>query len=95
MPRNFDRRVEAVGPVDDLTLHPRLHSLIGTCLSDNRQAWDLAADGTYRQRVPDGEPERATHKLLLLDSWGMIKPGEQKSGLAATGLSAEVSRGDR
>jgi polyphosphate kinase len=95
MPRNFDRRVEAVAPVDDVTLHPRLHSLIATCLSDNRQAWDLAADGTYRQRVPDGEPERATHKLLLLDSWGIIKPGEPKSGVAATGLSAEVSRSDR
>jgi len=82
MPRNLDRRVEAVAPIDDATLHPRLHSLLATCLADNRQAWDLAADGTYRQRDPNGEPVRATHQLLLIDSWGMIKPGDQRSGPA-------------
>jgi polyphosphate kinase len=80
MPRNFDRRVGAVAPVDDVTLHPRLHSLLSVCLADNRQAWDLAADGTYKQRVPGGEPVRATHQLLLLDPWGMVKPSEVKLG---------------
>jgi len=83
MPRNFDRRVEAVAPVDDVTLHPRLHSLLSVCLADNRQAWDLAADGTYAQRVPGGEPVRATHQLLLLDPWGMVKPPEVKVGAPA------------
>jgi len=79
MPRNFDRRVEAVAPVDDVSLHVRLHSLLNVCLADNRQAWDLAADGTYTQRMPrDGEPERATHKLLLADPWGMVKPADQR-----------------
>ena len=79
MPRNFDRRVEAVAPIDDVTLYPRLHSLLAACLSDNRQAWDLAADGTYRQRIPNGEPQRATHELLLLDPWGIVKPSEPKT----------------
>jgi polyphosphate kinase len=73
MPRNFDRRVEAVTPVDDPVLHARLHSLIETCLRDNRQAWELEPDGTWQQRVPDGEV-RATHSILLLDSWGMVPP---------------------
>jgi len=71
MPRNFDRRVEAVAPVVEAGLHPRLHSLLQTCLADNRQAWDLAADGTYTQRSPNGDQERATHRILLRDSWGM------------------------
>jgi polyphosphate kinase len=78
MQRNFDRRVEAVAPIDDVAMHPRLHSLLEVCLSDNRQAWDLAADGTYTQRMPNGEPVRATHQLLLADSWGMVKPAEPK-----------------
>ena len=73
MPRNFDRRVEAVVPVEDPALHRRLRALLNVCLSDNRQAWDLAADGTYTQRTPGAEPERATHKLLLRDSWGMAR----------------------
>ncbi|HXV16408.1 MAG TPA: polyphosphate kinase 1 [Gemmatimonadaceae bacterium] len=74
MPRNFDRRVEAVAPVEDTTLHPRLRSLLDTCLSDNRQAWDLHADGSYVQRQPDGEPERSAQAIFLHDSWGMQKP---------------------
>jgi polyphosphate kinase len=84
MPRNFDRRVEAVAPVDDPALSPRLHALLATCLADNRQAWDLAADGTYQQRIPNGEPVRAIHELLLIDSWGMVKPADQKTGPAAS-----------
>jgi len=72
MPRNFDRRVETVVPVEDRSLHPRLRSLLELCLSDNRQAWDLLPDGSYRQRHPGREPERATHKVLLRDSWGMV-----------------------
>jgi polyphosphate kinase len=81
MPRNLDRRVEAVAPVDDVALHPRLHALLSTCLADNRQAWDLAADGTYTQRAPNGEPVRATHQLLLIDSWGVVKPTDQRAGV--------------
>ncbi|OLD49890.1 MAG: RNA degradosome polyphosphate kinase [Gemmatimonadetes bacterium 13_1_40CM_2_60_3] len=89
MPRNLDRRVEAVAPIDDVKLHPRLHSLLSTCLADNRQAWDLAADGTYTQRVPNGEPVRATHQLLLVDSWGMAKAVEQRPG-AAVGQAGDL-----
>jgi polyphosphate kinase len=71
MPRNFDRRVEAVAPVDDPTVHARLQSLLETCLRDNRQAWDLDPDGTWRQRVPVDEL-RATHSILMVDSWGLV-----------------------
>ena len=71
MPRNFDRRVEAVVPVEDASLHPRLRALLATCLEDNRQAWELHPDGTWTQRHPGDDPERATHRRLLRDSWGM------------------------
>ena len=77
MPRNFDRRVEAAAPIEDKSLHPRLKSLLETCLTDNRQAWELEPDGSYIQRVPHGEPERATHKILLANSWGINGPPEE------------------
>ncbi|HEX6052156.1 MAG TPA: polyphosphate kinase 1, partial [Gemmatimonadaceae bacterium] len=70
MPRNLDRRVEVVTPVEDRALHPRLHSLLETCLADNRQAWELHADGSYVQRRPGDREELATHRLLLRDPWG-------------------------
>ena len=72
MPRNLERRVECVTPVDDMGLQARLDSVLATCLADNRQAWELAADGTYQQRQPNGDPERATHPTLLRDSWGRV-----------------------
>jgi polyphosphate kinase len=67
MPRNLDRRVEAITPVEDKAIHPRLRALLDTCLNDNRQAWELRSDGSYVQRTPGDEPERATHRLLLRD----------------------------
>ena len=73
MPRNFDRRVETVAPIEDPILHARLDSLLHACLQDNRQAWMLQTDGTYVQRHPGrDEPERATHALLLKDAWGRV-----------------------
>jgi polyphosphate kinase len=76
MPRNFDRRVEAIAPVEDPALHAPLRALLETCLADNRQAWDLAADGTYTQRHPaPGQPERATHRILQRDPWGQVHEG--------------------
>ena len=69
MPRNFLRRVEAAVPVETSALQERLLSLLATCLEDNRQAWDLGADGRWIQRRPLGEV-RAAHVRLLADSWG-------------------------
>ena len=88
MPRNFDRRVEAVAPVEDRTLHPRLQALFDTLLADNRQAWELDADGVWHQRMPAGAV-RATHVTLLRDSWGR-SPAEVSEDQAAASQPAET-----
>ena len=72
MPRNFDRRVEVVAPIENRQLHPRVCSLLETCLADNRQAWDLQPDGTYVQRKPGSNPVISTHERLLQNSWGLM-----------------------
>jgi polyphosphate kinase len=71
MPRNFDRRVEGVAPIEDPMLHERLDRLMTTYLSDDRQSWALASDGTWTQRQAD-DSRNASHTLLLTDSWGAI-----------------------
>ena len=73
MTRNFDRRVEAIVPVDDILLHEKLHSLLVTSLEDNREAWDLSPDGSYTQRRPNGEPVHATQEAFLRDPWGVVR----------------------
>ena len=87
MPRNFDRRVEVITPIEDRSLHPRVCALLDTCLADNRQAWDLASDGTYVQRKPGTHPVVSTHERLLVNSWGVQPmPAEKENG--ALGLHA-------
>jgi polyphosphate kinase len=85
MPRNLDRRVEVVTPVQNPFFQKRLQSVLDVCLADNRQAWDLQPDGSYVQRHPeDGRGERATHRMLLRDSWG----GSRESGAFTFEVSA-------
>lgn len=70
MPRNLDRRVEAVAPVEDPHHRRAMCDVLELMWEDNRQAWELLPDGTYRQRQPPSpEEERATHRRLL-DSAG-------------------------
>jgi polyphosphate kinase len=66
MPRNLDRRVEAVVPIEDPHHRRVMRDLLELMWEDNRQAWDLLTDGTYRQRLPPSpQEERATHRRLL------------------------------
>jgi polyphosphate kinase len=66
MPRNLDRRVEAVTPIEDADIAKELKELLDIFLSDNRQAWELQPDGSYVQRRPaEDEPERNAQNLLM------------------------------
>jgi polyphosphate kinase len=73
MPRNFSRRVEVAVPVEDPALHARLAALLDTYLNDDRQSWELAADGTYSRRHPADGIELASQSILLRDSWGLSR----------------------
>ncbi|MEM6253064.1 MAG: polyphosphate kinase 1 [Cyanobacteria bacterium P01_D01_bin.156] len=66
MPRNLDRRVEAVVPIIDPRLRQELTSTLNSCLTDNRQAWQMQPDGTYVQRQPaSDEALHSTHEHLM------------------------------
>jgi polyphosphate kinase len=93
MPRNFLRRVEAAVPVEAPQLQERLRSLLETCLEDNRQAWDLGADGDWVQRKPHGEV-RSTHVRLLVDSWGRTPEASRADVQALSDSSLRQATGD-
>jgi polyphosphate kinase len=66
MNRNLSHRVEAAVPVEDAALRTRIKEILEILLNDNRQAWNLSADGAWTQRTPaPGEPERGTHQRLM------------------------------
>ena len=58
MPRNLDRRVEALAPVDDPELQERLDEILEVNLADDMLAWELDADGTWQQGADDGGHRR-------------------------------------
>jgi polyphosphate kinase len=51
MPRNLDRRVEALAPVMDPDLQFRLDEILDVLRADDHLAWELLPDGQWR-RVP-------------------------------------------
>jgi polyphosphate kinase len=75
MRRNLNRRVEAVTPVESPELVNDLQEILGILLADNRQAWELHADGRYTQRqAPNQERQQSAHNILMemaLESAGM------------------------
>ena len=76
MPRNFERRVEVVVPVEDPNHGARLRRLLETSLADTRQAWDLSADGKYTQRHTDGR-EINSQVIFTGDPWGLAPDREE------------------
>jgi polyphosphate kinase len=68
MPRNFERRVEVMFPVEAEDLRRRIvDEIIPTYLKDNRRARILQPDGTYvRAKAGDEAPHRSQVELLAL-----------------------------
>ena len=53
MPRNLDRRVEAVAPIEDPHLKTQFEALLDLYLSDTG-AWHMHSDGHFAQRQHSG-----------------------------------------
>jgi len=59
MKRNLESRVEVLAPVEAPALQEELRAFLDTQLEDQRNGWDMQADGTYVQRQPQGKGRRS------------------------------------
>ena len=63
MPRNLDRRVEVLMPVEDEVLRDRLEEILDLSRADDHLSWLLQPDGSYKRRGPNNDID--AHQALM------------------------------
>ncbi|MDF7800731.1 polyphosphate kinase 1 [Pontiellaceae bacterium B1224] len=64
MPRNLDKRLELMIPVEDAECRDRLIAMLNIHLEDNRSSWLLKPNGTYERVVKHGANEIRSQEVL-------------------------------
>ncbi|HSP73527.1 MAG TPA: polyphosphate kinase 1 [Gaiellaceae bacterium] len=64
LPRNLDRRVEVLAPVEDSRLRAELGWILDVLLTDTSASWELDGEGTWHRVAADGRPVSAQELLM-------------------------------
>jgi polyphosphate kinase len=73
MPRNLDRRIEVMAPVEDAALRTRIGAVLDALLADTRFAWELGADGIWRRCTAEGADPVSAQEVLMRQALARAK----------------------
>lgn len=77
MPRNLDRRVELLVPVDETVARRRLISILDTYFRDTRKARVLSPDGSYESLSRGKKKNIAAQELLYREACDAVRRAKQ------------------
>ncbi len=80
MPRNLDKRVEILFPVEDETLKAEVIYILETELADNMKAHELQADGTYKKVSPGSDKKQNSQMQFCKMAVRASKPSNISNG---------------
>jgi polyphosphate kinase len=78
MPRNLDRRVEVLVPVEDSRLRSDLAEVMDALLADTRFSWELEADGNWHRTQATGRTKSMSAQEVLMKR--ATKRAKKRSG---------------
>jgi polyphosphate kinase len=68
MPRNLDRRVEIMVPVENPTVHAQvLNQVMLANLKDNQQSWEMDAAGRYTRVAAGRDDGFNLHRYFMIN----------------------------
>jgi len=80
MPRNFQRRIEVMFPVEDEGLRDRvIDEILGIALKDNVKARQLQSDGRYVRKQPAQSPDGTGPEASLRSQYRFMELAREKA----------------
>jgi polyphosphate kinase len=82
MPRNLDRRIELLVPVEDPRCIARVEEILAIHFADTAQAWRLRSDGVYERVDPaKGKKPRRSQQELYRRACEQAAAAKEKQGI--------------
>jgi polyphosphate kinase len=65
MPRNLDRRIEVLTPVENVRARSEVGAILDSAFSDTTNTWELGGDGTWTRLEGNGRKGQ-THQEAMM-----------------------------
>lgn len=93
MRRNLESRVEIITPIEDPAHREELKIILETQLADNRNAWEMQPDGSYKRLYPaDEETSKGSQETFIGWAQKREKTAKKLSRRKTKGVASLIAR---